>query len=721
MDNENKHDTSEFDLDAILSEFQDVTEEETAPAESAAVSDDAFLEELSQLDQLLEELPEELPTVEFPEVTIPQPEILSEDVPMDTGRMNEIIAQLTEEAAETAVSQDSTIRMEIVHEEKEGSEEAVTTDTTIRMDPPVLEEVSMEDLEREVIAGMEQEKAEPVSIPFSLSPRAKLREMKKKLVAGPEKRYYELTEIGVGQLQIAIAINLAMAGACILLTTLYAFNLIPESRLRFVIFSQILAMLVSALLGSNQMIDGLGELFRGKFTLNTLLSVTFAACCADAVFCLSELRVPCCAAFSLEVGMALWARFQRRSTETAQMDTLRKAVRLHGLVRTADYYEGKDTFLRREADVDEFMNTYALTPGPEKLQNLYAIVAFLGCIAIAVFAGLLHGIPMAFQIFSTSLLVAVPASFFIALSRPAYILEKRLHMVGTVLCGWQGVKGFRGKVVFPVDDRDLFPLGSTKFNGVKFYGDRTPDEVVSCTTSLIAAAGGGLVPAFRQMCTGRGCREYDVENFQIYEKGGIGGEIGGESVLMGTLTFLQDMGVDIPEGTMVNQAVYAAIDGQLSAVFAISYAKMRSSAAGIVSLCGSRKVTPVMLGGDFMLTKELIHSKFGVNTRRIAFPGREVQAQLLACRPDPEAPALAIATRDDLAAFSYAISGSRALATASRLGVAIHLVGGILGLLIMAALAYLGATQLLTPTHVLLYQLVWMVPALLISEWTRTV
>ena len=190
---------------------------------------------------------------------------------------------------------------------------------------------------------------------------------------------------------------------------------------------------------------------------------------------------------------------------------------------------------------------------------------------------------------------------------------------------------------------------------------------------------------------------------------------------MGTLTFLQDMGVDIPEGTMVNQAVYAAIDGQLSAVFAISYAKMRSSAAGIVSLCGSRKVTPVMLGGDFMLTKELIHSKFGVNTRRIAFPGREVQAQLLACRPDPEAPALAIATRDDLAAFSYAISGSRALATASRLGVAIHLVGGILGLLIMAALAYLGATQLLTPTHVLLYQLVWMVPALLISEWTRTV
>lgn len=172
---------------------------------------------------------------------------------------------------------------------------------------------------------------------------------------------------------------------------------------------------------------------------------------------------------------------------------------------------------------------------------------------------------------------------------------------------------------------------------------------------------------------------------------------------------------------MVNQAVYAAIDGQLSAVFAISYAKMRSSAAGIISLCGCRNVDPVMLGGDFMLTKDLIRSKFGVSTRRIGFPGREVQAQLLARQPDPEAPALAIATRDDLAAYAYAITGARALRTASRLGVAIHLVGGILGLLIMAALAYLGDASLLTPTHVLLYQLVWMVPGLLISEWTRTV
>ena len=47
--------------------------------------------------------------------------------------------------------------------------------------------------------------------------------------------------------------------------------------------------------------------------------------------------------------------------------------------------------------------------------------------------------------------------------------------------------------------------------------------------------------------------------------------------------------------------------------------------------------------------------------------------------------------------------------------------GGLLGMLIMLVLAYLGSTELLTPTNILLYQLIWAVPGLLVTEWTRTV
>ena len=45
--------------------------------------------------------------------------------------------------------------------------------------------------------------------------------------------------------------------------------------------------------------------------------------------------------------------------------------------------------------------------------------------------------------------------------------------------------------------------------------------------------------------------------------------------------------------------------------------------------------------------------------------------------------------------------------------------GGVVGLLIMAALAWVGGVGYLTPVNILLYQLIWLVPGLLVTEWTR--
>ena len=691
---DNKYDTQEFDLDDILNEFSDVPEPEAVEAD----------EELEALKNL--------PKVEIPQVP-EAPEETAEEVPEEAPE------EAAEETSEEAAPQlGDTIRMEQIIREVRAeteTEAAVSQNATIRMDV-------METAEAQAEVPAEEPAPEPVEPPIiELNPRARLRELKRKLVAGPEKRYYELTEQGLVRLQVALIVSALLVVGCAAVTTMYSMGLVPENRLRLVIFTQVLAMLVSALMGSNQMLDGLVELGRGRFTINTLLSITFAACCADAVFCFQELRIPFCAAFSLQVAMALWARYQRRTTEMAQMDTLRKAVRLHALVKEPDFYEGKDGILRTHGDVDDFMDNYDLPSGPEKVQSGYAFISLFACIGIAVFAGVLHGVSLGVQVLSTSLLVAVPASFYVALSRPMAVLEKRLHMVGTVLCGWQGVKGLCGKAAFPLKDEDIFPTGSTKLNGVKFYGDRDSDQVVAYATSLIAVSGSGLTPIFRQMLSGRDGTEYPVANFRNYGDGGIGGEVCNEPVLLGSLDFLQDMGVEIPEGTMVNSAVYAAIDGQLCAVFAVSYAKMRSAAGGLVALCGYRKLQPVLTGGDFMLTDGLLRSKFKVNTRRIAFPDREVRQGLRARQANPEATGLAFATRDELVSYAYAVTGSRALRTASKLGVGFHMLGGILGMLIMLALSYLGAVELLTPTHILAYQLVLMVPGLLFTQWTRTV
>ena len=678
----------DFDLEDILKEFSEHPEAEK-PAQPAGQMPELRLDK------------EPLEESEAPEAKEPGPQEPEESALPDTQEFSPV---------------------------EEPASDAITTDEPASAVPPTDEPTIVMDLPEEPEAP-QPAVAEPafeveeefIPAPIVFTPRSRLKELKKQLVAGPERRYYELSEMGVGKLQAAVLLNLLVVLISGGVTALFALELVPENRMKLVIFSQVLAMLISALLGSNLMLDSLGDLLKGRFTVNTLLTLTFAACLIDGVFCLKELRVPCCAAFSLEMTMALWARLQRHNTEMAQMDTMRKAVRLHGIVRVENYYEGKDGLLRKEGEVSDFMDTYKKMPSPEIVQSVYAVLSLLVCIGIAVFAGMLHGLSMGVQILSTSLLVAVPASFFVSISRPMAILEARLHMVGTVLCGWEGVKDLCGKAVFPISDLDLFPQGSTKLNGVKFYGSRNPDEVVSYTTSVIHIAGGGLVPVFDQLLKSRNGSVYPVRSFRNYGDGGIGGEVDGLPVLVGTMAFLRDMGVEIPEGTMVSQAVYAAVDGELCAVYAISYAKMRSAAAGLVTLCGYRKLKPLKLSGDFMLTEDFLRSKFNVKTKRIAFPDRDTCQKLQQHPIDPEEPVLALTTREELVSAAYAITGARALRLSTKLGVIIHLIGGTLGLIIMLVLGYLGSTELLTPANILLYQLIWAVPGLLMTEWTRIV
>ena len=686
-----KETPQDFSLEDILKEFAEASPEAEEVLTDGDMAD--LAEEVGMtLDALTSQV--DLPTVEVP--TVPE----------------------AEESADEAEDADDTIRVDNLKDivipapvEDNAQPVAEASGDTLRMDPVSPDVPKEQTPDEEIVAPP----------PILLHPRSRLRELKKKLVAGPEKRYYELSEIGLGRVQAAILVNLVIVGLCIAGTAMFDMGLIPESRLKLMVFSQVLAMMVSALLGCYLLLDTLGELFKGKFTLNTLMFVTLIVCIVDAVFCLQEQRVPCCAAFCLEMTMALWNRSLKRQTEMGQMDTLRKAVRLDSVVKEEEFFEGRPGILKGQGEVEDFMDNYQVPSDPEKKQNRFALLSLLICIGIAVLCGVRHGISLGIQIFATSLLVALPASFFVSLSRPMAILERRLHMVGTVLCGWQGVEGLQGIATIPLRDEDLFPIGASKLNGVKFYGDRTPDDIIAYAAALIEAHESGLSPVFSQLLKSRSGIEYPVENPVNYGDEGIGGEVQGEPVLLGTLDFMQNMGVEVPGGTMVNQAIYCAIDGQFCAVFAITYARMKAAAAGLVSLCAHRKVTPVLVGGNFMINESFLRSKFSVNTRRIAFPTWDVRKDLRHHRANPECKAYALITQDNLAAIAYAVSGARAVRSASRLGNTIHMVASILGMLIMAALAYLGSAELLTPLNVLLYQLVWLIPGLLATEWTRAI
>ena len=697
----------EFTLEDILREFG-------THADDGKVHDHMAPELLEDLPQreLVEDVPlnENAPAGEEPELLVwtPAPK---EPVPETTSDTIRIDPAQVKAQAEKPVMTGDTQRFAPVGEAQPQTPEPFRVNPI----PEGAEPFS---------AGWEPQYDQPIGEyvppePIIFRPRSRLGELKRKLMEGPEQRYNALSEKGVGKLQIALFVSMLIVVLAVVSVVLHQLGMVRENRMRLLVFGELFAMLISALLCWERMADGLGGIFRGRFSADTLLAFSFAACIVDGVYCLKEVKVPFCAAFCLEVLMCLWSEYQKRSTELYQMDTLRKATRLSRVAKAPGCYEDRPGFFVSDGQPEDFMDCYAQPSAPQKALDRFALIALLASVAVAVAAGITGGIREGVRTWSAAILAACPATMLISQTRPLWTLERRLHRFGAVICGWKGVKAAAGKAAVPVSDEDLLPGGSVKINGVKFYSGRNPDTILAYATAVMSESGSCLAPLFEHMLKSRRAQSYEIDEFKTYGDEGCGAIICGESVLVGTQEFLRRMGIEMPPGARVSQAVYVSIDGEFSCVFALAFGKLKGVSAGLSALCGNRKLTPVLASCNFLLNEEFVRGKYRVDTRRIAFPAISERERLAAWKPEEAGDPVALTTQEGLTGAAFSITGARSLQTASVAGAAVHILGGVVGLAAVLVLTLTKRVDLLTPANLLLLEVVWAIPGLMVSEWTR--
>ena len=555
--------------------------------------------------------------------------------------------------------------------------------------------------------------------PIIFRPRSRLGELKRKLMDGPEQRYNALSEKGVGKLQIALFFSMLIVVLAVASIVLHRLGMVRENRMRLLVFGELFAMLMSALLCWERLTDGVLGMFRGRFHTDTLLAFSFAACIADGLYCLQEVRLPFCAAFCLESLMCLWSEYQKRSTELCQMDTLRKATRLSRISKAPNCYDGRPGFRASDdGQPEDFMDTYDRPSGPQKALDRFALAALVVSVLVALAAGYHSGLRAGVRTWSAAILAACPATMLICQTRPAWTLQRRLHRLGAVICGWQGIRTAAGRAVVPVSGADLLPAGSVKINGVKNYTSRNPDTVLAYATAIMVRSGNCLAPLFEERLRSHRAQSYEIDEFKTYGNQGLGAIICGERVLVGSQEFLRNMGIKVDPGAQVNQAVYIAIDDEFVGLFALAFGKLKGVSSGLSAMCAQRRLTPVLASTNFVLDEQFIRSKFRADPRRIIFPSAE-DRKLLAHWQPQESSVCALTTQEGLAATAHAITGARSLRTASIAGAAAHIISGLVGLAIVALLTMSGRTDLMTPANLLLLELIWSVPGLMISEWTR--
>ena len=171
------------ELDEMLSELHDLVEDvpEVEPDE--------------ELQQLLD-----LPEITVTPVVVKAPESLTETEPAENAPEAESIPDAALEGATVAFTPVTEEQAPETGEPAEGSD----PDETRRIpdvDPAPTQKIPTA---AEPAFEVEEELTPP---PILFAPRSRLKELKKDLVSGPEKRYYALSEIGTGRLQIALLLN----------------------------------------------------------------------------------------------------------------------------------------------------------------------------------------------------------------------------------------------------------------------------------------------------------------------------------------------------------------------------------------------------------------------------------------------------------------------------------------------------------------------------------
>ena len=534
-----------------------------------------------------------------------------------------------------------------------------------------------------------------------------------------EKRYEEAA-MGLSGAQVRLFLAVLLTAASLILTALDLFRVLQfRGGASFLPFLQMVLFLLCALMCYDVAVEGLLRLFRLRPDAHTVLLVLLVFTAIDGVECILSGRSPYSGLTCLNLTLALWADCQNRSRICETIEVVRRTSTVDAALRESSFWEGKDGVLRGRGDVDRFYTDQDKVPGAVRARDIYLLCAMAAALILsALTCG--GSFPRFTWSFTGILLAGCPAWILVAVSRPWSNAAHRLKAHGAALSGWAGAKAARGKLAVPLSDRDLFPEDKLRMNGMKLYPDVDPDKTIAYGAAAICAADSGLSGIFTELVQRRNLRTCRATNLRRYDNGGISAEVGQDSVLAGSMAFMQAMGVDLPEGTRVNQAVYVAVNGFLGGVFAVNYAVTRAAVGGVNTLVRSSGVTPVLTAQDFVITPQFLHQRFKTNPGRIVFPTTQERAALTQRRPSEQARQIALLTRPEFASLAKAVTCGRTFYASAMWSTAVGLLSGILGLTIAGVLTWIGALATLSAANLLLFALLWSIPMWILTGLVRS-
>ncbi len=375
-----------------------------------------------------------------------------------------------------------------------------------------------------------------------------------------------------------------------------------------------------------------------------------------------------------------------------------------GVCNCPQLLENTDSLRRDVGDLEDFRKNLKISSLPQDMLCLYSMI-LLPLLPLLSYLLARYSGQAFLRVWLLLLLGAIPCGGVSAFARPFAVLAKRLSGYGGALCGWHGARIFGGKHTIILRDGDLFPRTHIASNGMKIYGSYPATQIISYALAALETADSPLVELFEKLLREQYGWRSHVAEYRYYDHGGIGAEIKGDIVLVGTLSFMRSMGVHMPAGARVRQAVYVSVNGELAGVFAIKYKASASTRAGLHDILANRNFSVVLATRDFLITPELIASKYTLPTDTVIFPDYIERLRLSETNAEEAMAQGALIARDTFGALAVTAAAGRTLKNASLTALTLALVAGVMGLVVCILLIAWKAVA--SPLHIASFQLLW--------------
>ncbi len=500
-------------------------------------------------------------------------------------------------------------------------------------------------------------------------------------------------------------------------------------------FSKMLAMdpvilaavfLVSELLvmalGFDIILSGLKDIFTLKAGAESLATISCIASLADAASVLLagdfERGLPFCAVASCSVFFSLVGAF---NTARGYMLSFRAAATFsvaYCVTSEDDRLEGGSVLVKSRQGPEGFVTKSHMPNLTEKALVYAAPVLIFGSIGLSLLASVGKGeAALFFRCFAAISAAAAPFSLLMAFGHPFKTLAARLSAAGAAVAGWRGASDIGDAVGTVIRDDDLFPPGTLSISAVNIVAGTPSDKVLSYAGSMIMASGSGLSGVFEELIKKQRSHTVNIQNFSLYEGGGLSGSVGNDRILVGSSGFMNLMGIRVQESMNIKNAVFCAINGSLAGVFLVEYNPTKQVHNALVALL-SQKMMTLFAIRDFNITTMMLRQKFKIPSSKadkmdvLTFADRYRLSDPPVRKKQPSA----LVFREGLAPYANAVLGGRSLQLAVRIGTVISLLGAGIGVALMFFMCNKGAYTAATAANTLIFMLAWLLPTFLLSK-----